>query len=238
MPFSYHPPPKPIHKPNPPQSVSTYSVASLAWLATQAIPLIIWPSLISTLLQVDSPPQQGAQYGAAYGSLEQYFARSLGLAQLALGSLLLILSGALPLDSVADQGLSFTHLWHSQHPHPLPVNQLTPSPPLAATPATTTATPTGSASAAVLVTALYHAATASYAYARYAGTGGRQFAYLCGCLGGSGLAAFGLWVLLFAGDANRRVSRRTGADKSTSGWPFRNAEADKKRGKGGARRRD
>ncbi|EAQ93169.1 predicted protein [Chaetomium globosum CBS 148.51] len=191
-------------------SVSTYSVASLAWLATQAIPLIIWPSLISTLLQVDSPPQQGAQYGAAYGSLEQYFARSLGLAQLALGSLLLILSGALPLDSVADQ----------------------------ATPATTTATPTGSASAAVLVTALYHAATASYAYARYAGTGGRQFAYLCGCLGGSGLAAFGLWVLLFAGDANRRVSRRTGADKSTSGWPFRNAEADKKRGKGGARRRD
>ncbi|KAH6650617.1 hypothetical protein F5144DRAFT_54026 [Chaetomium tenue] len=185
-------------------SVSTYSVASLAWLATQAIPLIIWPSLISTLLQVDGPPHQGVQYGAAYGSLEQYFARSLGLAQLALGTLLLVLSGVLPLDSAANQA-----------------------------PATTT--PTGTASAAVLVTALYHAATASYAYARYARTGG-QFAYLCGCLGGSGLAVFGLWVLLFAGEANRRVSRRRGADKSTSGWPFRNAEADRKRGKGGLRR--
>jgi hypothetical protein len=80
----------------------------------------------------------------------------------------------------------------------------------------------------VLVTALYHAATASYAYARYHTTGG-QLAYLFGCLGGSGLAVFGLWVLMFAGESKRRVSRRTGADKSTSGWPFRNAEADKKK---------
>jgi hypothetical protein len=43
------------------------------------------------------------------------------------------------------------------------------------------------------------------------------------------LATFGLWVLLFAGDKKKRVSRRTGADKSTSGWPFKNAEADRKR---------
>ncbi|KAK4040046.1 hypothetical protein C8A01DRAFT_35918 [Parachaetomium inaequale] len=177
-------------------SVSTYSVASLAWLATQAVPLIIWPSLISTLLQVDGPPPQGPQYGAANASLEQYFARSLGLAQLALGALLLVLSGALPLNSAAD--------------------------------APDTSAPTPSASAAVLVSALYHAATASYAYARYHTTGG-QMAYLLGCLGGSVLAVFGLWVLMFAGDGKRRVSRRTGADKSTSGWPFKNVEAEKKR---------
>ncbi|KAH6853883.1 hypothetical protein B0I37DRAFT_349281 [Chaetomium sp. MPI-CAGE-AT-0009] len=181
-------------------SVSTYSFASLAWLGIQAVPLIIWPSLISTLLQVDGPPQ-GAQYGAAYSSLEQYFARSLGLAQLALGSLLLVLSGALPLDSTPSQA--------------------TPDP----------SAPTGAASAAVLVTALYHAATASYAYARYHSRGG-QTAYLLGCAGSSALAVFGLWVLMFAGDAKRRVSRRTGADKSTSGWPFRNAEADKKKKRG------
>ncbi|KAK3300498.1 uncharacterized protein B0H64DRAFT_16763 [Chaetomium fimeti] len=185
-------------------SVSTYSVASLAWLTTQAVPLIIWPSLISTLLQVDGPAQ-GGEYCAAYSSLEQYFSRSLGLAQLALGSLLLILSGALPLDSTAGQA---------------------PDP----------SAPTGTASAAVLVTSLYHAATASYSWARYhrRGTGG-QLAYLLGCVGSSALAVFGLWVLMFAGDAKRRVSRRTGADKSTSGWPFRNAEADKKKMKKGAR---
>ncbi len=81
------------------QSVSAYSAASLAWLAVQAVPLIIWPSLVTTLLRVNT---HGSQYATADPSLEQYFARSLGLAQLALGSLLLVLSGALPLDSVAD----------------------------------------------------------------------------------------------------------------------------------------
>jgi hypothetical protein len=84
------------------QSVSTYSVASLVWLTTQAVPLIIWPSLVSTLLRVDSP-----QYaGVANASLEQYFARSLGLSQLALAGLLLVLSGALPLDSIVEGPLS------------------------------------------------------------------------------------------------------------------------------------
>ncbi|KAL2168293.1 hypothetical protein VTG60DRAFT_212 [Thermothelomyces hinnuleus] len=193
-------------------SVSTYSAASLAWLAIQATPLIVWPSLISTLLQADGPAQ-GAPYGAANASLEQYFARSLGLAQLALGSLLLVLSGALPLDSPANR-LFPTPLTHT-HTH---TQKLAPD----------TSNPTPSASAAVLVTSLYHAAAAFYAYTRYHATRG-QTAYLLGCLASSVLAAYGLWVLLFAGDRNRRVSRRTGADKSTSGWPFKNAEADKKK---------
>ncbi|KAK4132414.1 hypothetical protein BT67DRAFT_463801 [Trichocladium antarcticum] len=173
-------------------SVSTYSTASLAWLSTQALPLIIWPSLISTLLRADGP----TRYAATDPSLEQYFARSLGLAQLALGLLLLVLSGALPLNAIAD----------------------TPS---------TTDSPPPYANAAVLVTALHHAATAFYTYARYFSTG--QIAYVFGCLGSSALAVAGLWVLLFAGEGGRRVSRRTGADKATSGWPFKNAEAEKKR---------
>ncbi|KAG7292943.1 hypothetical protein NEMBOFW57_002988 [Staphylotrichum longicolle] len=179
-------------------SVSTYSVASLAWLASQAVPLIIWPSLVTTLLRVDGAAQ-GPQYGVAHVSLEQYFARSLGLSQLALGSLLLVLSGTLPLDSMAD-----------------------------APRADDTTAPTPYATAAVFVSALYHAATASYSYSRYYTTGG-QLGYLFGCLGASVMAVFGLWVLMFAGPGNRRVSRRTGADKSTSGWPFRNAEADRRK---------
>ncbi|AEO70483.1 27db6409-f01a-45d6-a204-5848ba14778b [Thermothielavioides terrestris] len=175
-------------------SVSSYSVASLAWLGAQAVPLIIWPSLVSALLRVDLP-QQGAPYSVANAALEQYFARCLGLSQLALGGLLLVLSGTLPLDSMKEA------------PDPT--------------------APTPTASAAVLVSALYHAATAAYSYARYHATG--QLAYMLGCLGGSALATLGLWVLMFAGERKRRVSRRTGADKSTSGWPFRNAVADKKR---------
>ncbi|KAK4128682.1 hypothetical protein N657DRAFT_639173 [Parathielavia appendiculata] len=176
-------------------AVSTYSVASLSWLTIQAVPLIIWPSLISTLLRIDSA-SQSAHYGVTNASLEQYFARSLGLAQLAFAGLLLIQSGTLPLDSVVE-------------------GPEIPS------------SPTPTASAAVLVTAIYHAAAASYTYSRYHWTG--QSAYLLGCLASSALAASGLWVLMFAGESKKRVSRRTGADKSTSSWPFRNAVADRKR---------
>ncbi|KAL2132523.1 hypothetical protein VTI74DRAFT_3713 [Chaetomium olivicolor] len=172
-------------------SISAYTTASLAWLSAQALPLIVWPSLISTLLRVDAP-LQGPQYAVPHSSLEQYFARSLGLSQLALGILLLILSGVLPLNSAVEKDATSPY-----------------------------------ASAVALISALYHTATASYSYSRYHTTG--QLAYLFGCLGGSLLAAFGLWVLMFAGEKNRRVSRRTGADKSTSGWPFKNAEADKRK---------
>jgi hypothetical protein len=45
----------------------------------------------------------------------------------------------------------------------------------------------------------------------------------------AGLASMGLWCLLFAG-ASGRISRRTGADKRMTGFPFTNVEADKKRG--------
>lgn len=48
--------------------------------------------------------------------------------------------------------------------------------------------------------------------------------------GSSALAAFGLWCVMFAGDEGRR-SKRTGVDKRTSGFPFRNAEADKRKGR-------
>jgi hypothetical protein len=37
----------------------------------------------------------------------------------------------------------------------------------------------------------------------------------------------GLWCILFGGSSH--ISKRTGADKRTSGWPFGNSEADKKR---------
>lgn len=55
-----------------------------------------------------------------------------------------------------------------------------------------------------------------------------QIGYLLGSLGSGALATFGLWILLFADDKGH-ISRRTGADKRTSGFPFDNVEADKKR---------
>jgi hypothetical protein len=75
---------------------------------------------------------------------------------------------------------------------------------------------------------LHQATSAFYSYTRFYQTG--QTAYILGCVGSGLLSAFGLWCLMFASDKGK-VSKRTGADKRTSGFPFRNAEADKKRPK-------
>ncbi|KAJ0330522.1 hypothetical protein COL5a_003586, partial [Colletotrichum fioriniae] len=74
------------------QAISTFSFGNLGWLATQAVPLIIWPRFITNLLRPDD-------YQYAAGSLEDYFARSLGFALLTLGLLVVTLSGAVPLAS-------------------------------------------------------------------------------------------------------------------------------------------
>lgn len=84
------------------------------------------------------------------------------------------------------------------------------------------------ASAVILVSSLYHGSAAFYSYARFRFYG--ETGYMLGCIGSSLLAAFGLWCLLFGGES-ARLSKRTGADKHTSGFPFKNAEADKKKRK-------
>ena len=51
-----------------------------------------------------------------------------------------------------------------------------------------------------------------------------------GTIGSGFLCAVALWCILFA-SSNGRISRKTGADKRTSGFPFKNAEAEKRKGK-------
>jgi len=77
----------------------------------------------------------------------------------------------------------------------------------------------------LIITVLYHSLTAFYCYARYSRM--NQSGFILGAVGSGALAAMGLWCILFGGSSH--ISRRTGADKRTSGWPFRNTEADKKR---------
>lgn len=83
------------------------------------------------------------------------------------------------------------------------------------------------ANAVILLSSLYHASQAFYSYARFGASdaGG----YFVGALGSTLLAAFGLWCLMFGGDKGH-ISKRTGADKRTSGFPFRNTEASKRKG--------
>ncbi|KUI66417.1 hypothetical protein VM1G_01549 [Cytospora mali] len=163
-----------------------YSFATLAWLSAQAVPLIVWPTFIASLL---TPDYQHANF------VEQYFARSLGFAQLTLGLVVVCLTGAVPLTSLVDT----------------PEDAISPY-----------------ANAVVLISSFYHFFTAFYSYHRFNATdaGG----YVFGALGSGLLAAFGLWCLLFGSGGH--ISKRTGADKRTSGFPFRNHEASKRKGKG------
>ena len=78
------------------------------------------------------------------------------------------------------------------------------------------------------ITGLYHAATAFFLYMQYTKTG--LAGYVAGLIGYALLATIAMWCSLFASSGGR-ISRKTGADKRTSGFPFKNAEADKKKGK-------
>ncbi|KAI4610183.1 hypothetical protein J4E90_006189 [Alternaria incomplexa] len=78
------------------------------------------------------------------------------------------------------------------------------------------------------VTAMFHSALAFYGYAMWTRTG--VMAFSLGTLGSGFLAIVALWCILFA-SSNGRISRKTGADKRTSGFPFKNAEAEKKKGR-------
>lgn len=84
------------------------------------------------------------------------------------------------------------------------------------------------ANAVILISTIYHASQAFYSYTRfgYTSAGG----YFFGALGSILLAAFGLWCLMFGSDKGH-ISKRTGADKRTSGFPFRNTQASKRKGK-------
>lgn len=152
---------------------------------------------------------------------EQYFARSLGFAQLTLGLVVVCLTGAVPLTSLVD----------SESKHSLPSgNTVLSSGPQELTHTTTAPADTISpyANAVILLSTAYHASQGFYSYTKYSYTGAGG--YVFGALGSVLLAAFGLWCLMFGGDKGR-ISKRTGADKRTSGFPFRNSEASKRKGK-------
>jgi hypothetical protein len=77
------------------------------------------------------------------------------------------------------------------------------------------------ASPVTLIATFYHFATAFLAYGTYNFT--NQTAYALGMIGSGIMAAAGVWCLLFAGDSH--ISKRTGKDKRTSGWPFGDKKA-------------
>lgn len=76
------------------------------------------------------------------------------------------------------------------------------------------------------LTGTFHTASTFYAYTQYMQTG--QTCFALSIIGSGFLSCVALWCVLFTSDGGR-ISRKTGADKRTSGFPFRNSEADKKK---------
>ncbi|PGH18581.1 hypothetical protein AJ79_00360 [Helicocarpus griseus UAMH5409] len=185
----------------------TYTYGTGAWLTLQGVPLFATPKMIIMVLldEARSPSM-----------LEIYFARSFGLTLLSLAALTMLLTGSIPLTTSSPTTTNSP----SSPPHPDSSSAISPEP---TDPKAPYAVPT------VLLTSAFHASSAFYTYAWFHTTGEVSFALAMAVYGG--LAAVGLWCLLFASSGGR-ISRRTGADKRTSGFPFRNAEAERKRGKG------
>ncbi|ORX93231.1 hypothetical protein BCR34DRAFT_242939 [Clohesyomyces aquaticus] len=137
-------------------------------------------------------------------TLEVYFSRMLGFTLITVGVLQVLLTGSVPLSSrLTEAGGTTTDSDDPKAPYALPT---------------------------LTITALFHAAYAFYTYAMWTQTD--VFSFGLGTMGSGVLFCVGLWCILFA-SSDGRISRKTGADKRTSGFPFKNKEADKRKGKKG-----
>ncbi|KAL5337932.1 hypothetical protein BJX70DRAFT_368069 [Aspergillus crustosus] len=174
-----------------------YTYSTSAWLALQSAALISVPQGISAMLLDETRPAT---------TIEVYFARALGMALLTIATLVIMLTGSIPLTTGLSDPIS------------------TEDPDSDSDPRAPYAVPT------LIITAAFHAASAFYAYTRYLES--EKGVFLIAIVGYSTVAAVGLWCVLFA-SSHGRISRRTGADKRTAGFPFGNREAKKKHaGKG------
>ncbi|QSZ28992.1 hypothetical protein DSL72_003501 [Monilinia vaccinii-corymbosi] len=130
--------------------------------------------------------------------LEEYLSRSLGMTLLTLGIMVVLLTGSVPLtSSISDTTTAAVTSSDSDPKAPYAVPVLT-------------------------ISTIYHGFIAFYCYARYTTLG--TFSFALGSLGSTALFAIGGWCILF-GTTSGRISRKTGADKRTSGWPFGNQQS-------------
>jgi hypothetical protein len=133
--------------------------------------------------------------------MEVYFGRSLGFSLVVLALIVLFFTGTIPLSSSITEPVSLEDN-DPKAPYAVPI---------------------------VRVLTLWQSVCLIYCYVWYTSSVQGAGAYLIGVLGYGILAAMGLWIVLFGTTAGR-LSKRTGADKRTAGFPFKNEKAyDKKK---------
>ncbi|KAL2869896.1 uncharacterized protein BJX67DRAFT_378941 [Aspergillus lucknowensis] len=176
-----------------------YTYSTAAWLSLQSAALISIPQGISAMLLDETRPAT---------QIETYFARCLGFSLLTISALTIMLTGSIPLTTgVADPVATEDPGSHS---------------PSESDPRAPYAVPT------LVLTSIFHATSAFYAYMRYVKSA--KGVFLIAVVGYSAIAAVGLWCILF-GSTHGRISRRTGLDKRTARFPFGSREAKKHAGK-------
>ena len=196
-----------------------YTYSSAGWLALQAAPLLLFPSLIITLLsnEVRKPTSKAAPLPKSLQhfrrhirndpcssvlALETYFCRSLALSFLALALLTILLTGSIPLTaSIAESAADATEPEDPKAPYAVPT---------------------------ITLSTIFHSVCAVYSYVYYASPLTSNTGFLLGVVGYGSLAAIGGWCLLFGSEKGRM---KRGGDKRVSGWPFRNVESERKKGK-------
>ncbi|KAF2706871.1 hypothetical protein K504DRAFT_459296 [Pleomassaria siparia CBS 279.74] len=139
-------------------------------------------------------------------ALEIYFSRVLGFSLITIGILNVLLTGSVPLSSRLSEASGVsTSAEDPKAPYALPT---------------------------MTITSAFHATYSFYMYTMWTTSG--SYAFGLGLLGSGFLSIVALWCILFA-SSNGRISRKTGADKRTSGFPFKNSEAasEKKKAKKG-----
>ena len=139
-----------------------------------------------------------------YVEIEVYFSRCLGFTLATVSVIALFFTGTIPLSSSSNPSPDIPDASDERAPYTIPI---------------------------IAAATFYHAVSLIYCYVRWVNERSGQAGYLLGCLGYGVLAAMGLWCIVFGSESGRK-SRRTGADKRTTGYPFANANAyDKKKDK-------
>lgn len=209
------------------QPYTLYALSTSAWGTLQSLPLLFAPRLIVSLCSTDTD----ARRSSSTTDLESYLCRTLGLTLLALAASNLIFTGVIPIGPQAQSSSSSSTSSSSptssstrSSKDRLSSGSDSGSPPRR--PGTAATNELGKATATVAVA--FQAVTAFYLYTQL--MGGWSFAFTAGLVGNAALFCFGTWTLLFGSEVGR-VSKTTGADKRTSGFPFGNSEAarEKKR---------
>ncbi|RKF59656.1 hypothetical protein GcC1_173004 [Golovinomyces cichoracearum] len=195
---------------------NSYIYGSSLWVTIQALPLFVSPTIVVSLLSREIRGASGEVSLYLSGILnhdankliiaevEEYLSRSLGMALFAIGFLSIFLAGDVPLPSKLSDtadAVIKSEIKNLEAPYAVFV---------------------------LITTMLYHSAVAVFCYVRYSTS--NQTPYILGSIGSASLASLGLWCVLFSSSDSYR-SKKTGADKRTSGYPFSNknsAAAQKK----------